>query len=565
MLRAWPVLSKADSLRHYSILLLAGSVLLAGCGSKQAAVSQTEDTAASLVQMMELNQKNAFTHQDDWYGTSYEIFPYSFADSDGDGIGDLQGIDEKLDYLNDGDDSTYEDLSVDAIWLTPVCKAVSYHKYDITDYEAIDPDFGTMDDYDKLVQDCHERGMKVIFDLVLNHTSDEHPWFVQACDYLKKENPEAIDTSVCPYAAYYNFTRQSAAGYTQIEGTDWYYESRFWSGMPDLNLDSEAVRNEIQNIVQFWLDHGVDGFRLDAVTSYYTGRDDLNIAFLNWLETLVKGLKSDAYLVGEAWTNKDLYASYYASGIDSLFDFAYSGADGIIASTLKGKYTPAQFGSSLASEEALYASYNKNCISAPFYTNHDMNRSACFYAGDDGTKVKLAGALNLLMQGNAFVYYGEELGMKGSFKDENRRAPMYWSKDTDAEYMCSGPADMDDVEMKFDSLAEQKDDPLSVYSFYREAIHLRNMFPQIARGETAADSERSDENVLVMTKTWQDSSIEIAVNLSDADQSVSLSGDSYNTLAGVLNTSEDEVTVSDEELNLPAGSIAILKKENGNV
>jgi glycosidase len=504
--------------------------------------------------METLNVQNESSYTDDFYGTTYEIFPYSFYDSDDDGIGDLNGITLQLDYLNDGDDETTDDLGINAIWLTPVCQAVSYHKYDITDYETIDADFGTLDDYDAFVEACHERGIKVIFDLVINHTSDQHPWFQAASDYLKSIGDGEPDASVCPYVDYYHFSKENQTGYNQLEGTDWYYESQFWSGMPDLNLDNEQVRAEITAIVSFWLDHGVDGFRLDAVTSYYTARDDYNIPFMTWLNDMVKGLKEDCYIVGEAWTDQATYSFYYESGIDSFFDFAFAGSNGVIAKTLKGSSTALDFGKAMAGEEKLYGSLNPDYINAPFYTNHDLDRSAGYYAGDDGTKTKLAEGLNLLMQGNAFLYYGEELGMKGSGKDENKRAPMYWSSDASAEGMCDGPTDMDEVEMKFDPYEEQKDDPASIYCFVREAIRLRNAFPALTHGTTVIDEDRSSEDTLVFTRSYEDETVTVVLNLSEEAAEIEKE---TGTLAGTLNTSTEEVTLKDGTLTVPAMTIAI--------
>ena len=210
-------------------------------------------------------------------GTAYEILVCSFCDSNGDGIGDLNGIRSKLDYI--------KDLGFDAIWLTPVHPSATYHKYDVDDYCAIDPTFGTIEDYEALLKECHGRDIRVYMDLVLNHTSDEHEWFRAATDYLQ-ELPSGWepDTSYCKYYDYYNFSREAKNGYAHIEGTEWFYEAGFWSEMPDLNLSSEAVRAEIKDIMSFWLDKGVDGFRLDAVTSYFANDQGANIEFLRFLK-----------------------------------------------------------------------------------------------------------------------------------------------------------------------------------------------------------------------------------------------------------------------------------------
>ena len=329
---------------------------------------------------------SAVSYVDDDYRNTYEIFVYSFNDTNGDGIGDLNGVREKLDYI--------QDTGFNAIWLMPICPSPTYHKYDVTDYYGIDPQYGTMEDFDTLCKECHKRNIRVMTDLVLNHTSSQHPWFVDALQ--KKE--------ASPYFDYYNFAYEYHEGYTERNGI--YYECRFWEEMPDLNLDSEELREEIKKIMAFWIEHGVDGFRLDAVTSFYTGSDEQNIAFLQWLCNAGKGIKEDLTFVGEAWTSQSKYATYYKSGIDSLFDFAYSGFNGIIHDTVMGVYGVDDYISALVKEEELYASYNKDFVNAPFYTNHDMARSAGFYAGEDGmAKAKIAGALNLLMTGNAFVYY----------------------------------------------------------------------------------------------------------------------------------------------------------------
>lgn len=518
--------------------------------------------------MSEVNSALTPVDIDDDYRTTYEIFVYSFYDSDGDGIGDLNGVEEKLDYINDGDPTTTTDLGATQIWLMPIFQSTTYHKYDTTDYESIDTQYGTMDDFDSLLAACHERGIRVILDLAVNHTSVENEWFVEATDYLKSlGEDEEPDAAVCPYVDYYNFSREKQDGYEPLEGTDWYYEARFWSGMPDLNLDSDAVRSEIADITQFWLDKGVDGFRLDAMTSYYTDDTTKSIEFTKWLNDTVKEQDPEAYLVGECWTDQSVYASYYESGIDSLFDFQFAGQEGTIAKTVQGQTSAVNFANAMEDEEALYASYNSDYVNAPFYTNHDMARSAGYYANDDGSRTKLAGGLNLLMTGDAFVYYGEEIGMKGSGKDENKRAPMYWTEDASAEGMTQGPPDMDEVEMKFDPEDVQTSDPTSILSYYRNAILIRSAFPVIARGDTTTVDSLSGDDICAFTRTMEDGSYDpvlIVVNASDEEQTVDLSKDSdasaYTSLSAVLTVSSDDIELDGTSLTLPAYGTAILTK-----
>ena len=481
----------------------------------------------------------------------------------------------KLDYI--------QDLGFDQIWLMPVCPSPTYHKYDVTDYMAIDPAYGTLEDFEALIQDCHARGIRVITDLVLNHTSSQHPWFLEAAEYLKSL-PEGApaDTSACPKLDYYHFTQTPESGYAQLPDTSWYYEARFWEGMPDLNLDSEAVRGEIRKILSFWLEEGVDGFRLDAVTYYYTGNDEQNIRFLNWVKDTADESAADLadaggsfspYIVCEAWIDQSLYAAYYASGVDSMFDFAYAGAEGLLAKTVKGQVSAQKFTDSLKAEQELFASFSDSYVNAPFYTNHDLDRSAGYYAYDDGSRTKFALGLNLMMSGNAFLYYGDEIGMKGSGKDENKRAPMIWvPEDTEnpsAAGMCTGPEGMDSIKQKFPSAAEQENDPLSVLNYTKQAIAVRNKYNVIRDGIVIPIPELESDTVGAYRKVTgspesdpDQESIEILFNTSEENQTVDLTSqsDPFLTLADSLCVSEDPVQLEEGQLTLPPFSVAILEK-----
>lgn len=539
-------------------ILVAFSILLCACGAMTSTVAETpviEQEARNLMlsQLDELQIKST----DDAYRTSYQVFVYSFCDSDGDGIGDIPGLISKLDYIGD------EGLGCDQIWTLPLFPSPTYHKYDVTDYCAIDAQYGTMADFERLVEECHQRGMRLIIDLPINHSCSEHPWFKAACDYLRSL-PEGAEPSAedCPYYGYYNFSDHQLGGYSNVSGTGYYYEARFTYTMPDLNLDSAAVRAEIENILRFWLDKGVDGFRLDAVTSFYTNNKNESIEFLRWLVDTAKGIKSDCYLVGEVWADQSAYAQYLASGIDSVFDFQFAGDGGIICSVVRGTRSASAYAEALENEETLYASYNADYINAPFYTNHDMARSAGYYAGDDGKCVKLAGALNLLMTGDSFTYYGEELGMRGSGKDENKRAPMYWSADSSSEGMCAGPKDMEDVKMKFPALDEQQSDPWSIYNYFRTAIHIRRALPVIARGSTEYIEALSAKEYCAFTRTDDTDSLLICVNTSKEAQTLNIgeSAPEYAALRAVLTVDDKEIELIDGVLTLPPFAIAILSK-----
>lgn len=507
---------------------------------------------------------------DDKYRTFYEIFVYSFYDSDGDGVGDLQGVIQKLDYLNDGDDATDTDLGINGIWLMPVMQSTTYHKYDTMDYESIDWQYGDMEDFEQLLAACKERDIHVIIDLAMNHSSSKHQWFLQAVQYLK-ELPEGAepDAAECPYVEYYHFSREAQSGYVPLDGTDWYYEARFWSEMPDLNLQNEAVRREFEAIADFWLEKGGDGFRLDAVKEFVTGSVEENTEILGWFNDYVKSANPDAYIVCECWTEGSTYAQYYASGVDSMFDFDFADKSGIITNVMNGKTAAASYGKALVSRQELYAGYNPDYIAAPFYTNHDMGRSAGYYAGENSpAQTKMAQALNLLMSGSAFLYYGEELGMKGSGIDENKRAPMYWSKDAEQTGMCDGPEDMEKFDMKFDSLEEQSRDGASIYSYVKDVIRLRNQNPELARGTVTFYEEASGEQLCVISKEYEGSEIVLVFNTSAEPASVDLSrvpagnGTAADlSVIGELLTGAEKIEKNDTEAVMPAYSVLVLGEE----
>ena len=538
--------------RRRLVIIIALLLLIATAAGVITLTAGHKKPAVSAVQMYSYNKGLEAVKRDDDYRTTYEIFVYSFCDSNGDGIGDINGITSKLDYI--------QDMGFDQIWLTPVHPSQTYHKYDVCDYYDIDPAFGTLEDYVQLINECHERGMRVLMDLVLNHTSSQHEWFVKAVEYLHELPSDwEPDPSYCPYFDYYNFTRKQEFGYAPVEGTNWFYEARFWSEMPDLNLDNKAVRNEIKDIVSFWLDKGVDGFRLDAVTSYHTDRLEENIAFTKFFCDLCKRIDPDCYIVGEVWDDRNKIASLYKSGIDSLFNFPFSGNDGIIRNVIMESIKPSDFVHAMVVSDEAFRNSNPDYIDAPFYTNHDIARSAGYYAIDEGPQTKMAYALSLLMSGDSFMYYGEEIGMKGAGKDENKRAPMYWSDDPSDPDLCAGPPDMDEVVMKFPSLADQKNDDLSLYNWFKQVIKVRNAFPSIAEGKVEECPELCTDHLAAFYKECESQRILILINLGLVEEVCDLSSlPGELKLSAVLNTSEEHIELSDGKITMPSYSIAIL-------
>ncbi len=500
---------------------------------------------------------------DDNYRTFYEIFVGSFFDSDGDGSGDLNGVEQKLDYLNDGNDKTDSDLGFTGIWLMPIMPSPTYHKYDVKDFCSIDPDYGTLDDFQSLIAECHARGIKLIIDLPINHTSTQHPWFLEAVRYYKSlEAGTEPDYNVCPYAAYYHFSTEKAGatGWYQIGNSEWYYEGMFWDQMPDLALENELVRSELESVASFWLDMGVDGFRLDAVKEYVSGSPSTNIEILSWFNQYVLSVNPDAYLVGEAWENNAVTLStYYKGGVASFFDFPLAQSTGSIASIVN-RGTGEKLAALLTQSETVYGAINPDFINAPFLSNHDTSRISAHYINDLG-KMKFAAGILLTMNGSPFVYYGEEIGMNSSgTKDENKRLPMHWS-DVDLAGTPLAPAGADDVEQKFPALDAQIDDPLSLYNYYKRAIRIRNENPEIARGTVVVAGALVSDSVCAVTKTYQDSAILIVYNLGVETADISLAGTAYDSfeLYGYMIVDESQVTFADGTLSLPVYAIAVLK------
>ena len=490
---------------------------------------------------------------DDNYRTFYEIFVYSFCDSDGDGIGDLQGVISKLDYL--------QELGINGIWFMPIHPSQSYHKYDVRDYYDIDPQYGTMADFEALMAECQARDIHVITDLVLNHTGNDHEWFTTACEYLKSLPAGAEpDAEVCKYVEYYSFSREPGSGWHAIEGSEWYYEGMFSPHMPDLRLDNENVLAEIRDIMQFWFDKGVAGFRLDAAKEFYSGSISKNVEVLNWIQTTATELKADAYLVAEVWEDFGVITRYYESKITSIFNFAFGNTSGKLMQVLRGAGNPNQvstFATALEKADSAYLGANADYIDAPFLSNHDVGRIAGF-CGYDPLKTKLAGAMNLFMSGSAFIYYGEEIGMPGSGNDPSKRAPFFWNDARDNGTTNPPPECELPEEYPFGSLEQQRYDDSSLYNYYRQAIAIRQALPAISHGRTTCETELNVGCISAFRKTWNEEAVIILMNIAPDAAQVDLSAYADWTLAASLSADGNEIVQSGTTLELPAFGTAIL-------
>lgn len=474
---------------------LVGSTALAGCssttsGGVTSTAPQSQQTESSAVAEQQsqavggsitLPEDGGFTSvsytpSSDKYRTFYEIFPYSFYDSNGDGIGDLKGITQKLDYLNDGDPSTTDDLGIEGIWLMPIMPSPSYHKYNIKDYMSVDPAYGTVDDFKEFAEEAHKRNINVIIDLVINHTSRQHEWYKNAVKELKEGKTDG-------YADYYHFSKeQKSTKWSAVGGTDYFYECEFDSDMPDLNLTSEKVREELKKVVDFWIAAGCDGFRLDAVMWFEESGHEGSIEDLKWLYDYAKTVKEDVYMVGECWTDFSVMVDYYKSGVDSFFNFDEQGATGAVAKAVNKKDAQSYVNAMIGYDSKIKA-LNENGINTPFISNHDTARSAGFLTSQ--TKKQMAAALYIIATGNPFIYYGEEIGMTGSENDPEKRTGMYWSADDKTGYVEKIPGS-NNKDVPDAAVDKQLSDENSLLSFYKRAIRLKAQNPEIARGTATA-------------------------------------------------------------------------------
>jgi glycosidase len=397
----------------------------------------------------------------------YEIFVRSFADSDGDGVGDFNGMTAKLDYLRD--------LGIEGIWLMPVFESASYHGYDTTDYDHIERDYGTDADFRRFVDEAHKRGIRVIVDLVLNHTGDAHPWFV---DSAKRD---------------WYIWRATNPGWKQPwDGDDpsWhlrdgqYFYGAFWSGMPDLNYRNAAVKAEMFRVARHWLLEGADGYRLDA-TRYLVedgpgaiGQADTagTHAVLRELANEVRRIRPDAVLVAENTVDVARMATYFA---EMPMNFNFTLASAILESVRSNDAT--RIRDTLREEQRLYP---RGIIDAPFLRNHDHTRIATEYANDAG-KLRTAAAILLTLPGMPFVYYGEELGMQNgpTSADEWKRTPMPWT--AAGGFSTATPWHPYAPGVDAQNVASQTNDPASLLSRYRDWIAARKASRALRKGELA--------------------------------------------------------------------------------
>jgi alpha-glucosidase len=504
------------------------------------------------------------THEWWRHAVFYELYPRSFADSNDDGIGDLNGITAKLDYL--------KDLGIDAIWITPCFPSPQVDfGYDVSDYEQIDPMYGTLADFDRLVAEAKKRDIRIVLDLVVNHTSDKHAWFVDSRSsktsvhrdwYIWRDGKDGQPPNNW-------LSIFGSPGWKLDPATNQYYYHYFYPEQPDLNWRNPLVEKAILDVTRYWYKRGVAGFRLDAVDTLFEdpqltdnppapgtdeyGRprqNEINNKKLPEVHDALKKLRkaADEYgavLVGETWTsNIAELEAYYGNGdeVQLPMDFMFGRVD---------KLSPVEFRKQIAAVNAA-AGWPTYVIS-----NHDMPRSWNRYG--EGTHndaiAKMMAALYLTLRGTPIMYYGEELGMEnndpksrdevqdpigriGWPKEKGRdgeRTPMQWAAGANAGFSKAKPWLPVPASASTKNVAAELKDPASVLNFYRALLALRRSEAVLREGEYAPLAEQNDK-ILAYLRRTRDDQVLVALNMSPTPQTLKtgLAKGSGHALVGTL-------------------------------
>ncbi len=534
-------------MKRFLCMLLALLLAVASLAQAENTTAPTgEVPAAALPAMQPFSSDNNLVF--------YEIFVGSFSDSNGDGIGDLRGIIDRMDYLNDGDPTSGLSLGVEGIWLTPIFLSPSYHKYDVSDYYTIDPQFGTMDDLRELIDLCHQRGVKLILDLPINHTGHQNPWFAAFVDAHRRNDP--LDP-------YYNFYAWAHTGdalpggkhYATVPRTGLMYEANFSDQMPEPDFNNPLVRQTMLDVALHYLDMGVDGFRFDAAKYIYLNDHAACVTFWEWYIGELRAVKPDVYTVAEVWDGEGVIDLYLP--VTSCFHFASSQLDGIIAKTAKGGNVNT-YTAYMESYISKLGSLSSHALPTLFISNHDMDRASGYLTSASGN-MKMAASLYLLSPGSPFLYYGEEIGLRGSRggsnTDANRRMAMLWG-DGDT---VQDPEGTDYDASNAYTLQELYGMPSSLYYHYRQLLLIRRANPEIARGEYKALA-LPDTKLGGFTCTWNGSTVAVFHNTTKSTLTVDLSTvteHSFTTINGMAGAGE--ATLEGTLLTVPKQTSVVLR------
>lgn len=486
---------------------------------------------------------------------SYELFVRSFYDADGNGTGDFLGVKEKIPYL--------ASLGIKTVWLMPICPSPTYHGYDIRNYFAVNSEFGTLADFDSMITTANEYHIDIMIDMVLNHCSKLNPYFRESYDDFINNNTDPDSKK-----DWFNWSYTTG----DYKYGDLYYEARFDASMPDFNLDSEGVRNEIEDICKFWIeDHGVKGFRLDAVLYYYYNNTTKNVEFLSWLDSVCKSYNPDFYMVGECWSSDATVNSYHKSTVESFFRFGNaSGGDGSIINMSKGYGDAKNFLKTIENNERKIKSNNPKGYSSYFLSNHDQDRISKNYVEELQNKV--GASIYCLLPGTPFMYYGEEIQLVGKrntspddMSDVRRRLPMVWSKN-DKTGECKFPEasrkDLDTTVQVELGVEDKLNTNYSLLNHYKKVINVRNKYSFIKNGVFKSMYRElgiSDNSLLaykITSSTNSDDYIIIVHNLTGQNLEVPALG---SEILDTINTSQRIPELTETSLKIGRYSTVILK------
>jgi alpha-glucosidase len=512
----------------------------------------------------------------------YQIYPRSFKDSNGDGIGDIPGIIEKLDYL--------AELGVNTIWLCPVCTSPMVDNgYDISDYRNINGEFGTLADMDILIREADKRDIKVLLDLVLNHSSDQHPWFTSAIKAIRSGDTQN------PYIGYYYFRQgkerpnnwRSYFGgsvWERVEGTDYWYLHLYAKEQPDLNWENPALRRELYDMIHWWLDKGIAGFRIDAICNIKKepGFADLPVDGPDGLASCLKsclaypGIETFlAEMRDEVFEKRQAFTAAEAAGVkpekleefigkkgffSTIFDFSYTDIDIEPGCS----YNKRHFFTCGELREKIFSSQieiKKHGYGAPYLENHDQNRSPNKYLGEKESAFEgktLLGVLYFFLQGIPFIYQGQELGMTNypwksmeEFNDvsshdqyhrmllaglsekealqlvayrsrDNARTPMLWNDSAYAGFSTAIPWLPVHPDYKTTNAEIQDKDCASVLAFYKQMVRLRKEHQKLFVYGDFIPLLTEDENIIAYERTYQNERTQIICNFSSETKKLSV-------------------------------------------
>ena len=505
---------------------------------------------------------------DDWWqrGVVYQIYPRSFADSNGDGVGDLAGIVDHLDHLNDG---TPNSLGVDAIWLSPIYPSPGLDLgYDVSDHAAVDPLFGAMADFERLLDEAHRRGMRVILDLVMNHTSDAHAWFEESrrdrtnprADWYLWRDPAGIDKGGRPKRPNNWQSFFGGPAWTWNAAREQFYLHTFLPEQPDLNWRNPGVRAAMLDSVRGWLDRGVDGFRLDVFNIFFKHAQlpsnprqplalrpwrrqrhvyDRNQPELRELLAEFRALVDEQpgrMTVGELFDGTPSIAAGYTEPRHLVFDFRL----------IDQPWRARAFGSVTAERERAFKGDRWPCV---VLSNHDQSRHVSRLGGgrDPDAVARAAALLLFTLRGTPFVYYGEEIAMPDIdvprseiidpparrdgllarllapwWNRDRARAPMAWTNDPGGGFTTGTPWLKPIADTATRNVARHATDPGSVLGFYRRLIWLRRELPALQVG--AYRRLRAPADVLAYLRVTDDEQLLVAVNTGQRAESVRLTG-----------------------------------------